>query len=238
MVNKSKSQLKIPTIDFDLITQRIKHYWDPFSNNPHQAWYGTSRSGKSYAIRQGILPIVKNDRIVVLDVKPGGERTWIEFGNTVESLNPGFGKGNDGTPHYHMLLRNANQAKNFLDMIANEGSCIVILDDSRKITQTGAGWNLGGEVDELLTIGAAIGISVIICANSTVWAVSGLRDQGGINWIGQMPNEDERKKVISQFGLPGGIIPILGNMPRRHFLYSDRYDGELVMGITTVKSNE
>jgi hypothetical protein len=225
----------IPEVEFKRVASRVRNYWNPSLNNPHQGWFGMSRSGKSYAIRHGILPIAgNNSRIVVMDVKPGGERTWNGFGNDVAELPRGFGRGNDGTPHYHMLVDNKAQAQRFLEMIANDGSCIVVVDDARRITANAPDFGLGNYVDQLLTIGAAIGITVIICANSTTWATSSLRDQCGIYWVGQITNQDERKRITGYAGLPKEAIPLIGRMKPKHFLYSDRYDesGELRLAIT------
>src|SRR5215469_2144138 len=169
--------LLIPTVPFPLIATRIAARCDPFEYNPHQGWFAMSRSGKSYMIRHGVLPIFGASRIVVMDVKSGGERTWNGYGNEVTDLSPGFGIGPDGTAHYHMLVKSKRQAEKFLKMISAERSCVVVIDDSRKITANNPDYALSGYVDELLTIGAAIGITVIICANSTVWSTSSLRDQ-------------------------------------------------------------
>lgn len=224
--------ITVPHVPFSVIARRIVAHWDPFEFNSHEAWLGMSRSGKSYAIRRGILPLAERSRKVVLDVKPGGERTWLGYGNEVSSLKPGFGTGPDGTPEYHMLVTSKDQVRRFLDMIGTEGSCVVVIDDSRRITANSPSFGLSEHVDQLLTIGAAIGITVIICANSTVWSTSSLRDQCGINWIGQIANEDERKRFLRNAGLPREILPTLGALPPRHFLYSDRYDGETRLAIT------
>lgn len=228
------TSLIIPTVPFPRVSQRIAARCDPFEYNPHQGWFGMSRSGKSYMIRHGILPIFGMSRIVVMDVKPGGERTWQGYGNEIDELAPGFGVGPDGTPHYHMLVRSKRQAEKFLKMISAEGSCVIVIDDSRKITANHPDYALSGYVDQLLTIGAAIGITVIICANSTVWSTSSLRDQCGINWIGQIANEDERKRFLRFAGLPKELLPTLNALPPRHFLYSDRYDGESRLAITAL----
>ena len=191
-----------------------------------------SRSGKSYFIRHGILPIYGMSRIVVLDVKPGGERTWNGWGNPVTELYPRFGIGPDGTPRYHLFIRDKASAESFLKMISAEGSCVVVIDDSRRITANAPDFGLSPYVDQLLTIGAAIGVTVIICTNSTVWATSSLRDQCGINWIGQIANEDERRKILRYTGLDKELLPLIGTLPPRRFLYSDRYDGAARLAIT------
>jgi hypothetical protein len=228
--------MDITNVPFTRVAQRIAAHCDPWKYNPHQSFFATPRSGKSFLIRHGILPIAGNSRIVVMDVKPGGERTWDGYGNDVTDLKPGFGIGPDGTPHYRMLVSKKAQVEKFIDTVSVEGSCVIVFDDSRKITANTPDYALSAHVDQLLTLGAAIGLTVIICANSSVWATSSLRDQCGINWIGQMANEIERRKLMRQAGLPNEMFPILGNLPPHHFVYSDRYDGELRLAITHYES--
>lgn len=218
-------------VDFSEIGKRIRKYWIPEVWNPHQTFLGVSRCGKSYLIRYAILPIAGASRIVVIDVKPGGAKTWEGYGNPVTELTPGFGAGPDGTAHYHFLARNKEQVERFLRMIALEGSCIIVLDDSRRITAKDD-WNLSAVVDGLMTIGAEIGISVLICTNSTVWSTSSLRDQSGIYWIGQMANEDQRAKFLKMAGLPKDLLPALGTLKPHEFLYTDRYDGKPKLALT------
>lgn len=224
----------VSEVSFNRVAARVQSYWNPFEYNPHQAWFAISRSGKSFAIRRGILPLVGMSRTVIMDVKPGGSKTWDDYGNPVTELKSGFGLGPDGTPHYHLLVNSKASAQRFLEMIASEGSCVVVIDDSRRITAPNPDYGLSNTVDQLLTIGAEIGLSVILCANSTTWATSSIRDQCGSTWIGQMPNEDTRKQVVKFAGLPKETVDVIGRMKPRHFLYSDRYDdsGEVRLAIT------
>lgn len=225
--------MDITTQPFNRIAARIGAYWNPYEFNTHHAFLGRSGSGKSYLIRNGILPIAGPSRIVVIDVKPGGSRTWKDYGNTVNELSPGFGIGNDGTAHYHFLAKTKNQTRRFLDMIAYEGSCIVVIDDSRRVSEPDPNWGLKSQIDNLLTLGREIGISVLICANSTTWAPSGIKDQCGTIWLGAMTNEEQRVKFAKIAGLPyRDIVPALGKQKPREFLYTDIHDGEPRIAIT------
>jgi hypothetical protein len=225
----------IGNVEFSKIAARIANHLNPFDYNTHHSFRAITRSGKSHLIRYGILPLMGMSRIVVIDIKPGGSRVWNDYGNDVTELKSGFGKGPDGTPHYRLLAHSREQTEQFLRMISNDGSCVIVFDDSRRITANKPDFGLGSYVDELMTIGGEIGITIIICANSTVWSTSGLRDQCSTNWIGQMPNEDERNAFIKQAGLPKTILPILGTLPPHQFVYSDRHDGKLKLAITEFK---
>jgi hypothetical protein len=224
--------MNIPEIAFSRIAARVGAHFNPHEFNTHQSFLGKSSCGKSFLIRWGILPIAGPGRIVVIDVKPGGSRTWRGYGNEVTELKPGFTTGPDGTAHYHFLARNKTQTRRFLEMISDEGSCVIVLDDSRRVAEPDPNWGLKSQVDNLLTLGREIGITVLICANSTTWAPSGLKDQCGINWLGAMTNEEQRIKFAKIAGLPKESVPILGRLKPHEFLYSDQYSGDIRLALT------
>jgi hypothetical protein len=184
------------------------------------------------------LPIVPNARIVLIDVKPGGERTWAGWGNDVESLSRGFGRGPNGNANYRVMLqsgtRGKDQIQRVIDIISTEGEVIFIMDDSRKITANNPGLGLRNHVDALLTDGAGIGISVILAANSTVWATSTLRDQCGVYFLGLMTNADQRKQFANIIGLPKEYHPTLATLKPRQFLYCDQFDGPQRLALTNL----
>lgn len=230
---------QVPEIDWAVIARRIKRHWRPLEINPHIGFLAPSRTGKSYLIRHGILPIATGARTVLIDVKPGGERTWDGWGNDVTEIEPGFGLGDDGTANYRVMLmpgadRGKTQVKRVFDTIMREGNCILVMDDSRKISANSPNLGLAGEVDEILTDGAALGITVILAANSTVWSVSGLRDQCGTFFLGHMANVRQQKEFADVIDLPQMYREALRSIGRRQFLYSDYHDGELKLAITGI----
>lgn len=229
----------IPTVPFELIAKRIKRYWRPLEYNPHKGLFAPTRSGKSYLIRHGLLSIVPNARVVLIDVKPGGEPTWNGWGNQVTELSPGFGRGSDGTFNYRVMLlpgheQGKDQIKRILEMILAEGETIVVMDDSRKITAHTPQLGFSTHVDELITDGAGIGITVILAANSTVWSTPTLRDGCGMYLMGHASNEDQRNLYSKIIGLPKEQREVFSKLPHRHFLYSDQYDGDLKLAITSL----
>jgi hypothetical protein len=197
-------------------------------------------TGKSWLIRYGLLPIVPDTRKIVIDVKPGGERTWNGWGNDVDHISPGFGTGPDGTANYRIMTapgdEGKHQVKEVLEIVGAEGEVILIMDDSKKITANSPNMALAGYVDGLLTDSRSLGVTVILAANSTTWAVSGLRDQCSVYFIGLMRNEEQRDRFGNIIGLPRKERQVLGtlNTAKRQFLYSDQYEGELKTAITSL----
>ena len=66
----------VPDIPFPIVAGRIQRHWLPLEHNPHIAMFAKSRGGKSHLVRWAILPLAPLGRIVVIDVKPGGDRIW------------------------------------------------------------------------------------------------------------------------------------------------------------------
>jgi hypothetical protein len=157
--------------------------------------------------------------------------------NDVHNLGADFGLGNDGTPRYRLLARDRKQVDQIIEIAASEGSMVLVFDDSRKLSQVGAGgWNMGGRIDHLMTIAAALNLTVILCANSTVWSSSGLRDQCAVYFLGRMSNDEQRARFVGIAGLrQREYLPVLNSLPEHAFLYADRYGptGEVRLAITS-----
>jgi hypothetical protein len=231
----------VPHIPFADVAARIAYYWNPHRYNPHKGLLAPTRTGKSYLIRHGILPIIPGARVVVIDIKSGGEPTWDGWGNDVYALKPGFNKGDDGTCNYRVKLKpgkpkvQREQISDVLELIINEGECIVIMDDSKRITASG-GLNLAlaSYVDTLLQECAATGVSAILAANSTNWAVSSLRDQCGVYFTGLIGNISERNEFADIIGLARNERDTLSTLAPREFLYSDRFSSGITTAITSL----
>src|SRR5712691_1547682 len=181
----------VPHIEWARVAGRIQRHSNPLEENPHKAIFAQSRGGKSYLIRHGLLPLVPLARAVVIDVKHGGDPTWNGWGDDVTDLPPGFSGNSNNDQYWRVRVlpgdEGETQVRRILDQLAAEGECIIIMDDARKVTdQRSPGLKCGIVVDHLLLEGAALGITVILGANSVAWATSGLRDQCATYFLGHL----------------------------------------------------
>lgn len=220
----------VPEVPFPLVAGRLQRHWSPVQANPHQVLLAQTRGGKSYLIRRGILPVIPYGRVVVIDVKLGGDATWEGWGNDVAELAPGFGIGDNGWPRYRIMVAPGDdgkeQVRRVLDQIAAEGETVIVIDDARRVTDARApGFGLGNVVDHLLLEGAALGITVILGANSTAWATTALKDQCAVIWIGHTRTATMRDNFADLAGLPKSVRPELDHIAPRRWLYSD-YAGD------------
>lgn len=228
----------VPDIEWERVAGRIQRHWDPLASNPHKAIFAQSRGGKSYMIRHGLLRLVPFARVVVIDVKPGGDPTWNGWGANVTELDPGFGDNGNGDAFYRIRLlpgdEGETQVRRILDQLAAEGECVIVMDDARKVTDgRSPGLKCGMVVDHLLLEGAALGISVILGANSATWAVSGLRDQCSTILLGHLGSaaRDDAAKLA---GLDKAARAELDTIAPKQFLYVDGHDGELMLARTAL----
>lgn len=229
-------RVNVPEIPWPTVAGRVQRHWSPLEANPHKAIFAQSRGGKSHLIRYGLLSLVPLGRVVVIDVKPGGDPVWNGWGEDVTELAPGFSGNTSGDAFYRVRLlpgaEGSTQVRRALDQIAAEGECIVVMDDARKVTdQREPGLKCGSTVDHMLLEGAALGISVILGANSVAWATSGLKDQCATILAGHL-GAGARDDVARLIGLDKQARPLLDRIAPRQFLYTDAHDGELMLALT------
>lgn len=227
----------VPEVPFANVGGRVQRNWHPTDANPHMAIFAQTRGGKSHLIRWGILPLAALGRMVVIDVKPGGDATWDGWGEDVTELRRGFGRSSTGLPRYRIRVlpgdEGAAQVRRILDQLGAEGEAIIVMDDARRITdQHAPGMRLGNVVDHLLLEGAGLGITVILGANSTAWATSSLKDQCAVIWLGHTRSDEVRREFAKVAGLPAEVRPVLDGIAPRQWLYTDAADGNLMLGLT------
>lgn len=230
----------IPTVALDRVQGRIARLGDPFDRNPHHAIFGTTGSGKSYLIRHGILPVYAFARTVVIDVKGGRDSAWHEWGQAVDSLPDSFGEG-ARTPadlRFRLIVDRAegkSQVGRALDLIRGEGHCVLVLDESRSLTEREQ-LGLGSTVENLLLEGRSSGVTIIVGAQSTAWTASAVRDQPGAIWAGGMRSQEQSKKIAAIMGEGRELAAEVRSTPARSWLYVDAWDGDPFLARTRISS--
>lgn len=225
--------LEIPTVPFGQVQGRMVRLWDPFERNPHIAVFGITGSGKSHLIRYGILPLRAYSRTLVIDLKDNRGSAWSGFGQPVTELPRSFFNSSD---HYRWHLtvdrRNAQaQLRRVFDQIRDEGHCIVVMDDSRSITEREQ-IGLGSPVEDLINVGREIGITMIMGAQSSAWAVSALKDQPATLFIGQCGGQDQALALAKIVGYGRELAVVISQIEGRQWLYRDKWEGPAILGLT------
>lgn len=215
--------------------------WDPSQRNPHIGVFGVSGAGKSHLIRYGILPIRSTSRQVIIDVKSDRDSVWTGCGTPVTELPPAFSGAGDGpvSARYRLVVENSStaqhQIKRALQQIKDEGHCVVVIDESRSVTEREQ-LGLGSLVENLILEGRGLGITMVIGAQSTAWAVSALKDQPTTTFIGLTTSEVQARELSKIVGQGKALAPVINRIPARRWLYSDRWEDEPLLGLTAAPS--
>jgi hypothetical protein len=229
-------------VPFGQIQGRMAKLWDPFERNPHVAVVGISGSGKSHLIRCGILPLRAYSRTVIIDVKDGRDSVWSGYGKPVSELPPEFFRTGSKEHHFRWRLvverRNAqSQLRRAFDQIRDEGHCTVVMDESRSITEREQ-VGLGSTVENLILEGRVLGVSLIMGAQSTAWAVSALKDQPAALFIGQCTGQDQAMALAKIAGYGRELAATIGRIEARTWLYRDLWDGPPILGLCQAPATE
>lgn len=226
-------RMPVPIVPFDVVQGRMARLWDPFERNPHVAVFGITGSGKSHLIRYGILPLRVYSRLVVVDVKDDRDSVWTGYGTPVAELPRAFAHSGNGY-RWRLVVDRSNpqpQLRRAFDQIRDEGHCLLVVDESRSITEREQ-IGLGSVVENLILEGRGIGITLIMGAQSTAWAVSSLKDQPAALFIGQARGTDQAMALAKIAGHGRELAATIGQIPARQFLYADAWDGS-VLALTT-----
>jgi hypothetical protein len=231
--------LAVPLIPFGRVQGRMARLWDPFERNPHIGVYGITGSGKSHLIRHGILPLRRYSRTVVIDVKDDRDSVWFGFGEPVTELPQAFFDSADSC-RWRVVVdrRNAQaQLRRVFDQIRDEGHCVVVVDESRSITEREQ-VGLGSVVENLILEGRGIGVTLIMGAQSTAWAVSALKDQPAVMFVGQASGTDQAMALAKLAGHGRELAATIGGIPARRFLYRDLWAGPPILALTDPPAGE
>lgn len=232
------AKLTVPTIDFDRVQGRVHRHYDPWESNPHHVLFGQSGSGKSYLIRHGILPIAPLARVVVIDVKGDRDRTWTGWGKSVDHLPETFG-GDGGGPvnmQYRLIVDRSDgkrQVKQALERVQFEGHTILVIDESRSVTEREQ-MNLGSLLEAIIRESRSDGVTVILGAQSTSWAVGSVKDQPACVWVGHMRNTDQARALAKIAGYGAELVPVISSITPRKFLYADSWGDEPALALTSL----
>lgn len=229
----TSTPLAVPAVPLARVQGRMARLWDPFERNPHIGVYGITGAGKSWLIRYGILPLREFSRTVVIDVKDDRDSVWSGYGKPVTELPPAF-RGSGDAARWRLIVDRANaqaQLRRVFDQIRDEGHCLIVVDESRSITEREQ-MGLGSVVENLILEGRGLGITLIMGAQSTAWAVSALKDQPAAMFVGQTSGQEQALALAKMAGYGRDLAATISRIPARRWLYRDLWDGPPILALT------
>lgn len=228
--------MNIPKIDAARVMGRVARLWDG-ENCAHHVVNGATGTGKSTLITRGILPLAERERQLIFDVK-GDDPVWGSYpALPVERITPGFGSaGEGGGPDgrwFRLVLDMTDLAaakriaREALEIVQDEGNCVAVLDETRRMTDTEE-LNLGQPIETMLMGGRSRHLSVITTLTATEWTKPSIRNQWSFAYTGALRDDEVRKRWLKILGLPysekAGYLDALRTIPRRTWLYRDTED--------------
>lgn len=242
--------LTIPYEQWESVQSRVGKNWKPI-DNPHHTIIGQTGSGKSFLIRHGILPLVKFDHVLILDVK-GGDPTLAGCGLPVKKLPSQefdwkglFVGKREPKPEQHWFRlmvpddpRDRTAARksveNALMTCYEQGSWVIVCDELRHLTDPKPPFlGLGPIVEHMWLKGRSRNISIIGASQEPRWLPGSFYSQGSFFWLGRIMDDRAHLRMTEIGGLTRKHIPQIASIPKRHWLYLS--DGGDDTAITTVR---
>lgn len=225
---RDAAPLEVPAREWDEVAAYVNAEWKPDSS-PHHAIIAQTRAGKSSLIRHGLLPLVPYDRVLVLDSKGGRDRSWSGWGRTVSRFPSSFKlrSVDPETPRagWFRLVIPRTRAEGrpvvaeALDKVIQQGDWIVVVDETRHVTDAGdPGLGLRGPYEELVLRGGAHGVMVISGTQAPRWVPSSFYDGAAFAWFGRLRDQVIHKRILEVGGMSRELLPTVSTLPRFSWL--------------------
>jgi hypothetical protein len=140
---KDPDSVSIPTRSWQAVIRRVDQLWKP-QFAPHHSILGQNGSGKTHLIVHGILPLCTDDKVCIIDNK-GDDPVLAASGARPVRVLPRelkratFDDGKPKSAWYRLVVSDEyahaqDQVGQALQQIYKEGNWIVVLDETRAIS--------------------------------------------------------------------------------------------------------
>src|SRR5215469_15046348 len=213
---KDSALVSIPTRSWDEVIRRVDTLWKP-EFAPHHSIFGQNGSGKTHLIVHGLLPLCEGDNVLILDSK-GDDPVLAKAGarpvrrlpsrlrRTLDNDNP-----RDGWFRllvYDETSKARDQVGETLDRIYEEGNWIVILDETRAISDPRSpGLGLQPLLDRMWLRGRSRHISVVASTQAPRWVPTSFYDQCQFVWCSRIRDDRAHQRIQEIGSVTKAYIP-------------------------------
>jgi energy-coupling factor transporter ATP-binding protein EcfA2 len=186
--------MQLTEATLERVLRRVDAVWGPDAA-PHHLVYGQTGSGKTTLIK-ALLGLCPHSRVLVLEPKRNADPAYLgpaedphRWGKPVERVTPRFGfEGERGGGRAGMWFRiqgspnredTARRFSDALDIVANEGHAVLVLDDTKEICKQ---LKLNDQIESLLNLGRSAAVLAILATTETSYVAG--RSQGSMVWVG------------------------------------------------------
>lgn len=233
---KDEDNVRIQGRSWDSVIRRVDALWQP-QYAPHHSILGQNGSGKTHLIVHGLLPLCVDDKLCIIDSK-GDDPVLRESGAQPVRTLPNRWKRlsiDDGKPKgawFRLVAfddrnRAQDQVHRALEQIYREGDWIVVLDETRAISDPRSpGLGLQPDLDRLWLRGRSRNISVIASTQAPRWVPSSFYDQCQFVWCSRIRDERAHQRIMEIGSMTRAHIPHIARVRKRRWLYMDDEEEE------------
>lgn len=228
-------EIKIATRSWNNVIKRVDNLWQ-LDLAPHHSIMGQNGSGKSYLIVNGLLPLCKDDNVCIIDNKGDDPVLSASGARPVRTLPNKMRRAlTDDKPKdgwfrlcvYDHVPRAQEQVARALDQIYKEGNWIVVLDETRAISDPRSpGLGLQPLLDRMWLRGRSRNIAVIASTQAPRWVPSSFYDQCQFVWCSRIRDERAHQRVMEIGSMTRQHIPFISRIRKRRWLYMDDEEEE------------
>jgi hypothetical protein len=222
--------VSIPTRQWRYVRERVDRLWIP-ELAPHHSLFGQNGSGKTHLIVNGLLPMCLFDNVAIFDTK-GDDPTLSAAGaKPVRGLPNKFRRSMDDNKEKSKWFRivaydDVNKARDqfgqALERIYKEGSWIVVLDETRAISDPRSpGLGLQPELDRIWLRGRSRRICVIAATQAPRWVPTSFYDQCQFAWSSRIRDDRAHQRIMEIGSMTRAHIPHIASIRKRRWLYMD-----------------
>lgn len=233
--------VSIPLRSWRSVIKRVDTLWKP-EYAPHHSLVGQNGAGKSHLIVHGILPLCQFDNVAIFDNKGDDPVLGAAGARPVRQL-PGRlrrtldnDRAKDGW--YRIVVydehnKAQDQVGRALERIYSEGNWIVVLDETRAISDPRSpGLGLQPLLDRLWLRGRSRRICVVASTQAPRWVPTSFYDQCQFVWTSRIRDERAHQRIMEIGSMTRAHIPHIANIRKRRWLYMDDEEDQTWMAET------
>ena len=227
--------ISIPSRSWKSVIQRVDRLWQP-EFAPHHSLIGQNGAGKSYTIVNGLLPLCLYDNVAIFDSKGDDPVLNSSGARPVRSIPSKLRRTMDNNEPrdgwfriqiFDEVERARDQVGSALDRIYKEGNWIVILDETRAISDPRSpGLGLQPLLDRMWLRGRSRRICVVAATQAPRWVPTSFYDQCQFVWSSRIRDERAHARIMEIGSMTRAHIPHIASVRKRRWIYMDDEEDE------------
>lgn len=239
---KSDAHLvSIPTRSWKEVQRRVDKFWVP-EFAPHHSLIGQNGAGKSHLITFGLLPLCLKDNVCIIDNKGDDPVLNASGAKPVRKiptkLRRAMDENRDRDGWFRLQVfdetsKAQDQVGQALERIYNEGNWIVVLDETRAISDPRSpGLGLQPLLDRMWLRGRSRRICIVASTQAPRWVPTSFYDQCQFVWSSRIRDERAHQRIMEIGSMTRAHIPHIAAVRKRRWIYMDDEEDETWMAET------